>query len=127
MYNSIFVRATCFDLVGHPQALQEHRFKHCLVFMHCGISNAYKFQLQELLHFLIYVRATCFDLIGHPQVLQEHRFKRCLVFMHCGIPNAYKFQLQELLHFLICQGDMFRPNRSSSGPSRTQVQANLMH
>ena len=69
--------------------------------MHCGIPNAYKFQLQELLHFLTYIRATYFDLIGHPQALQEHRFKRCLVFMHCGIPNAYKFQLQELLHFLI--------------------------
>ena len=23
----IYVRATCFDLVGHPQAHQEHRFK----------------------------------------------------------------------------------------------------
>jgi len=23
MYNGIYVRATCFDLVGHPQALQE--------------------------------------------------------------------------------------------------------
>ena len=28
--HSIYVRATCFDLVGHPQALQEHRFKRCL-------------------------------------------------------------------------------------------------
>jgi len=23
IYNGIYVRATCFDLVGHPQALQE--------------------------------------------------------------------------------------------------------
>ena len=47
IYNSIYVRATCFDLVGHPQSLQEHRFKRCLVFLDSGIPNAYKFQLQE--------------------------------------------------------------------------------
>ena len=39
----IYAKATCFDLVGHPRALQEHRFKHF-------IYNS------------IYVRATCFDL-----------------------------------------------------------------
>ena len=33
----IYVRATCFDLVGHPQALQEKRSKSCLVFLQCGI------------------------------------------------------------------------------------------
>jgi len=27
----IYVWATCFDLVGHPQALQENRSKSCLV------------------------------------------------------------------------------------------------
>jgi len=31
MYNGIYVRATCFDLVGYPQALQEHRSKRFLV------------------------------------------------------------------------------------------------
>ena len=46
-YIQQYVRATCFDLVGHPQTLQEHRFKRCLVFLHCGIPKAYKFQLQE--------------------------------------------------------------------------------
>ena len=45
--DGIYVRATCFDLIGHPQALQEHRFKRCLVFLHCGIPYAYKFHLQE--------------------------------------------------------------------------------
>jgi len=25
----IYVRATCFDLVGHPQALKENRSKSC--------------------------------------------------------------------------------------------------
>jgi len=33
--------------------------------------------------------------------------------------NTYRFQLL----LFTCQGDMFRPNRSSSGPSRTQIQA----
>ena len=42
IYNGIFVRATCFDLVGHPQAFQEERSKSCLVLLHCGIPNAYK-------------------------------------------------------------------------------------
>ena len=41
IYNGIFVRATCFDLVGHPQALQENISKSCLVFLHCDIPNAY--------------------------------------------------------------------------------------
>jgi len=40
----MYVRATCFDLVGHPHALQEHRSKRCLGFLHYGIPNAYKFQ-----------------------------------------------------------------------------------
>jgi len=29
IYTGIYVRATCFDLVGHPQALQEQRYKSC--------------------------------------------------------------------------------------------------
>ena len=33
----IHIRATCFDLIGHPQALPEHRFKRCSVFLYCGI------------------------------------------------------------------------------------------
>ena len=41
----MYVRATCFDLVGHPQALQENRSKVCLVYPHRGIPNAHKFQL----------------------------------------------------------------------------------
>ena len=32
--------ATCFDLVGHPQALQEHRSMRCSGFLHYGIPNA---------------------------------------------------------------------------------------
>ena len=32
IYNGIYVRTTCFDLVGHPQAFQENRSKSCLVF-----------------------------------------------------------------------------------------------
>ena len=40
----MYVGATCFDLVGRPQALQEHRAKRCLVFLQCGVPNAYKFQ-----------------------------------------------------------------------------------
>jgi len=47
MYNGIYVRATCFDLVGHPQILQENRSKGCLFFLHCGIPNANNFQLQK--------------------------------------------------------------------------------
>jgi len=47
IYNGIYVRATCFDLVGNPQVLQEKRSKSCLVYPHCGIPNAYKFQLQK--------------------------------------------------------------------------------
>ena len=31
--------ATCFDLVGHPQALQERRSKRCVGFLHYGIAN----------------------------------------------------------------------------------------
>ena len=42
-----YVRATCFDLVGHPQALQEIIPKSYLVFLHCGIPNVYKFLSQE--------------------------------------------------------------------------------
>ena len=56
IYNGIFVRATCFDLVGHPQAVQEDRSKSCLVLLHCGIPNAYKFLLQEhIVHKLVYI------------------------------------------------------------------------
>ena len=40
--------ATCFDLVGHPRALQENRSNSCLVFLQCGIPNAHKFQLHQL-------------------------------------------------------------------------------
>ena len=61
----------------------------------------------------IYARATFLDLVGHPQALQENRSKSCLVFLHCGIPHAYKLY--------ICQGDMFGPSRSSSGPPRKQI------
>ena len=46
----IFVRATCFDLVGNPQALQEGRSKSC------GIPNAYKFLLQaHKVYKLVYI------------------------------------------------------------------------
>ena len=34
----MYVRVTCFDLVGHPQALQEHRFKCCLVSVELNIT-----------------------------------------------------------------------------------------
>ena len=37
IYKGKYVRATCFDLVGHPQTLQEDSSKSCLVFQHCGI------------------------------------------------------------------------------------------
>ena len=37
VYKIIYVRATCFDLVGHPQALKEHRSKRCVGFLHYGI------------------------------------------------------------------------------------------
>ena len=40
IYNGIYVRVTCFDIVGHPQALQEDRSKSCLVVLHCGIPYA---------------------------------------------------------------------------------------
>jgi len=33
----MYVRAIYFDVVGHPQALQEHRSKRCLGFLHYGI------------------------------------------------------------------------------------------
>jgi len=46
-YIYIYVTATCLDLVGHPQALQENRPMSCLVCAHYGIPNAYKFQLQK--------------------------------------------------------------------------------
>ena len=36
----MYVRATCFELIGHPQGLQEHRCKRYLVFVHDGIPNA---------------------------------------------------------------------------------------
>jgi len=45
IYSGIYVRATCFDLVGHPQTLQENKSKSCLIYPHCGIPNAHKFQL----------------------------------------------------------------------------------
>ena len=41
IYNGMCVRATCFDLVGHPQALLGNR-SNSLVFLHCGIPNAGK-------------------------------------------------------------------------------------
>ena len=56
IYNCVFVRATCFDLVGHPQALQEDRSKSCLVFLLCGIPNAHTFLLQEhIVHKSVYI------------------------------------------------------------------------
>ena len=104
-YIYVCVRETCFDLVGHPQTLQDNRSKSCLVFLHCGFQNAYKFQW-----------CTCqgdmFRPSWSPQALQDNRSKSCLVFLHCGIPNAYKFQ------WCTCQGDRFRPSWSSSGPPR---------
>jgi len=48
IYIYIYVRATCFDLVDHPQALQENRSKSCLSFSALWDLNAYMFQLQEL-------------------------------------------------------------------------------
>ena len=47
----IYVRATCFDLVGHLQALQENRSKSCLVFpalwvlkcLHVSVTGAKKY------------------------------------------------------------------------------------
>jgi len=42
IYKGIYVRATCFDVVGHPQAIQEYRSKRCFVFPHYGIPNACK-------------------------------------------------------------------------------------
>jgi len=32
IYNGIYVRATCFDLVGHPQALQEKQIQELFSF-----------------------------------------------------------------------------------------------
>ena len=51
MHGQIYIKwyichGACFDLVGHRQALQENRSKSCLIFLHCGIPNAHKFQLQ---------------------------------------------------------------------------------
>jgi len=89
VYIYIYTTATSFDLVGHPQALQEYRSKLCFGFLHYGIQNAYKL--------LIYARATCFYLVGHPQALQEYRSKRCLGFLNYGIQNAYKLQLVSIL------------------------------
>jgi len=40
IYNSIYVTATCFDLVGHPEALYENRYKSCFVFLHVESYNA---------------------------------------------------------------------------------------
>ena len=54
IYNGIYVRATCFDLVVHPQAVQENRSKSCLGFLHCGIQNAYKFELQKQKYISLY-------------------------------------------------------------------------
>ena len=57
MYNGIYVRATCFDLVGHPLALQEHRFKS---YLYCNTKKLYV----STTVFIITqgnMRATCFD------------------------------------------------------------------
>ena len=54
MYTGIYVRAACLDLVGHPQAFQENRYKSRLVFLHCGIPNAHKFQLQKQKYIRLY-------------------------------------------------------------------------
>jgi len=59
IYNGIYVRATCFDLFGHPQALQEHRSKRCSAFLHCGIPNAHKFRLQKQKR-IDYINLTCY-------------------------------------------------------------------
>jgi len=48
VYKGIHVRATCFDLIGHPQALPEHIFKRCSVSVHCGISQCKKKTEQRL-------------------------------------------------------------------------------
>ena len=59
-----FVRATCFDLVGHPQVLQEDSAKSCLVLLQCGIPNVYKFLLQEhIVHNLNEVIPLCINSI----------------------------------------------------------------
>ena len=54
IYNCIYVRATCFDLVCHPQALQKHRIKRCLVFLHCGIPNATTFSYTSKKYISLY-------------------------------------------------------------------------
>ena len=55
------------------------------------------------------------------------------IFYKFSIPKCYNIQtniicqsLTQHLFYIpwyICQGDMFRPSKSSSGPSRTQIQA----
>jgi len=47
MNSNVYVRATCFDLVGHPQALQGNGSKSFLVFLHSWIPNAHRFQVQK--------------------------------------------------------------------------------
>ena len=97
----IYVRETCFDLAGHPQALQENRSKRYIcqgdMFRLRSSSGLPRKQIQKIYMsgrhvstYLrpskktdpkgIYFRATWFELVGHPQSLQEHRSKRCLVF-----------------------------------------------
>ena len=64
IYNGIYVRATCFDLVGYPQALQENRSKSCLVYPHFGIPDAHTFQLQKQKYISLYklnLLCDCFD------------------------------------------------------------------
>jgi len=55
----MYVRATCFDIVGHPQALQERLIQELLVFLHCGIPNAHKFQLQKQNYISLYKLNLC--------------------------------------------------------------------
>jgi len=71
IYNDIYVRATRFDLVGNPQALQENRSKSCLVFLRCWIPNAYKFLLQgHKVYKKIYTKKKILHQVG--------LFTRCL-------------------------------------------------
>jgi len=125
----MYVRATCFDLVGHPQALQGNRSKSCLVFLQYGIPNAHRFFAR---HCLL------------KQMFAQHFKSLDLVFLYWlmelawptinlkfSIPKCYNKQLNTIrqsvtqhlfyIQWYICHGDMFWPSQSSSGPPRKQI------
>jgi len=86
--------------------LQGSRVFHTQKIMTCNYSHIIQYQLVALYYLLLLVLQTV------------------LAWLNRQI-NTIRQSITQLLFYIqryICQGDMFRPSRSSSGPPRKQIQ-----